>query len=59
MASEKKINERRRAIASRMFLILFDKLADRHPADAARIASQIACDAADALIHEFDERGWQ
>lgn len=61
MANEKTVNKRRRKLAKHLYSGILARLNERtgNNQDAQRIASQVACDAADALIHEFDERGWQ
>lgn len=60
MAKESEINRRRRKIA----MELFSALVFRHGRNAADKAVQevlalAACNAADVLMHEFDERRWQ
>jgi hypothetical protein len=57
MAKEKEINKRRRRIAEKIYL---QRLAN--PKDSQQPMDWLAktsCLAADALMHEFDERGWQ
>lgn len=62
MANEKTINKRRRIIAAQVYAMLCSKADNPHIMTDKGVQASLAvmsCEAADALMHEFDERGWQ
>lgn len=60
MAKESKVNRTRRKVAQEVFLTLLSRQSEKvHEPEVQKWVARVACEAADALVHEFDDRGWQ
>lgn len=60
MAKESKVNSTRRELAQRAMVALLRN----HSTSIEELVhrqqlARLACEMADAMIHEFDDRGWQ